>query len=483
MEDQNNVVDKELVYIDPPITVADNSGLPLASRDRLSTLHIIGICCAWFSFQVAYTIEYAIATPIMKMFNFSSFQVGFVWWTGPVAGLFVQPILGAWSDTARWKLGRRRPLIIAGIILTTACFVMMFYIEKIFNKIKISWCRFVFLFILMLLTNCSINAIQVPAHAIVGDLVPQHQQEKANKIGAVLTSIAAFITNMIGGVNYFLKSGLADEYQNKIIIFVGTVMLIIFGVITVLCGKEEQLIEIPARENKVAEVLRALKTIPKPIFKISIVYALSWLAYFPTQTLTTVFFGDLLSGKTTNPNYSQKDYAKGVSFGMFVMACSNALVVIFSFLQGYLRKKVGLKITYCISQVLAAGSLCTVFFLKNRWALFGAFSLLSPSSLVFNSVPFEVVACSVSLEEMGTYMAIVNAFAVVGQLLSNLVLVSGMGSIKGGSAISSDGISIGSGTLFAILAAIGSLYIDEPGAPLHDISRSFVQTSLCDPIR
>merc|ERR1712110_1253207 len=37
---------------------------------------------------------------------------------GPIVGFFVGPLIGAWSDQSEMKWGRRRPIIVAGLVAT-----------------------------------------------------------------------------------------------------------------------------------------------------------------------------------------------------------------------------------------------------------------------------------------------------------------------------------------------------------------------------
>lgn len=465
-------------YNEPIIDVDEDAQIALASRHKLSILRIIGISASMLSYQVSYSIEFAIATPLMKKLNFNSLAVGLLWLAEPISGFIIQPLFGGISDTTRLKIGRRRPFIAVGLILTSICLIFLYFLDDLIHNLKFAY-QCLITFILLMITNISINIIQVPARAIVGDLVPMEQQAVANVIGSALLAVAAIFANLLGGLTYFFPLTKFKINEKQFLIITGCVLLVVFGVITLIVGKEEQLLEIPARENPFIEIYRAFKTMPKPICMIGILYALSWVAYFPFQTITTHFFGhSIFHGSQISPNREDiEKYNLGVSFGMFVIGISNVFVLFYGFIHDYIRKLVGLRWSYCISQIIATVSLTTCFFVKNRWVLLATLSLLGVSSLIFNAVPFEIVAKTVALEQMGTYMGVLNSFAVFGQIFANFALVSGIGSIN-----QEPGYAIGSGCLFSLIAAICSHFIDEPSEQT-DIIRSSIQPYVCDPIR
>lgn len=465
-------------YVDQIIDIPDDPSIALASRDQISIFRIIGISASMLSYQIAYSIEFAITTPLMKSLNFSHLSIGLLWLAGPLSGFFIQPLFGGYSDTTRLKLGRRRPFILTGLILTTICMIIIYFLKNLISNLKFPY-QCIIMFIVLMSTNISINVIQVPARAIVGDLVPFHQQALANVVGSTLLALAAVLANLLGGISYFVKIPWITLNEKQFIIITGTVLIVIFGTITLLVGTEEQLLEIPARENPFVEIYRAFRTMPKPIYTIRIIYALSWVAYFPFQTITTDFFGSsIFNGSQNSSNPDDVNlYNKGVSFGMLVISISNFLVLIYGFIHEKLRKVVGLRWSYFISQIITAISLSMCFFVKNKWVLMGTLSFLGVSSLIFNAIPFEIVARTVALEQMGTYMGVLNSFAVFGQIFANFAMVSGVGSIR-----KEPGDAIGAGCIFAIIAAVYSLFLNEPTDPT-EILKSSITPYICDPIR
>lgn len=54
-----------------------------------------------------------------------------VWLAGPLSGLIIQPVVGVFSDTLDWKMGRRRPFILLGALLTILSMYMVAYAKEL----------------------------------------------------------------------------------------------------------------------------------------------------------------------------------------------------------------------------------------------------------------------------------------------------------------------------------------------------------------
>ncbi|KAH0785302.1 major facilitator superfamily transporter [Histomonas meleagridis] len=434
--------------------------IPLASRDHIPIIHIVGICCSMLAYQIAYSVEFALGTPIMKRLGVSQVAASIIWFSGPLSGLIVQPLIGYYSDISRFKLGRRRPYIIIGGVGIIIGFLLLYFVEQIgslFGSAEHAMSIFVFI-IALLETNISINILQGPSRAILGDIIPQSQQVLSNTIGSLMLGLAAIITNLIGGLKLGDKTN-GVFTNDELTIIVGVILIIIGILITLFCGKEEPLLEVPIRENPFKEIFKAIKNIPRPVLRISLVYFFSWMAYFPFQTTTTDFFGsDIYGGvaDSEDPTVFQL-YEDGKAFGMLVIAISNFLVLLYSFVQSAIIKLLGLKLSYSISQIIEALVLIPVFFVKNKWVLLGLLAPLGISCTIFNSVPFAVVGMIIPLEQMGTYMGVLNCFAVLGQQCSSFLLGSGVGALS-----NKKGPIIGSGSAFAIVAAVLCYWIIVP---------------------
>lgn len=111
-----------------------------------------------------------------------------VWIMGPLSGLVVAPLVGVLSDRCTLSFGRRRPFMLGGMI---ACIIGM---NLFSNAPKITmgylpaarWLAFFAFGILDFATN----AIMFPSRALLGDLLPAHEQHAVQSAAAVVASMA-----------------------------------------------------------------------------------------------------------------------------------------------------------------------------------------------------------------------------------------------------------------------------------------------------
>ena len=446
----------------------DTNWVPLNQRESLSLLHIMGICCSMLAFQIAYSVEFALGTPIMSRLGIVQSVQSLIWFSGPLSGFIVQPLIGVYSDITTAKIGRRRPFIIAGVIGILFGFILLLFVESIGNAIGQSESAKkglkIFIFTLaLLITNICINVLQGPSRTLVGDVVPKNQQVKANTVGSLMIGIAAIITNLIGGLDLATKLNLSLDNE-KLIFVVGIILIAIGVTITCLVAKEEPLRVKPERGNPLKEIFQAARNVPKPVLRISIVFFFSWMAYYPFNIETTDFFGyDIYGGRSDGTDEQKALYNDGVNFGMLVVAVSNVLVLIYGFFQEKVIKICGMKLAYALSQIIEGICLVLVFFVKNKWALMGIFAPLGISCNIFNSVPYAVVATCVPQEQMGVYMGVLNSCCVVGQQISNFLLGSGVGALSK----TRKAPIIGCGCVFAFLSALLCFWIIVPKQELE----------------
>jgi solute carrier family 45 protein 1/2/4 len=71
----------------------------------------------WIGIQALWSTEFAVTTPYMKDLGMSDAMSSNIWMFGPIAGFFTAPIVGSFSDRCQSRIGRRRPYIMAGLVL------------------------------------------------------------------------------------------------------------------------------------------------------------------------------------------------------------------------------------------------------------------------------------------------------------------------------------------------------------------------------
>jgi solute carrier family 45 protein 1/2/4 len=437
--------------------IDDTTWVPLANRESLPLWQVVCIAGSMLSYQAAYSVVYTLGTPIFMHFQASQVAISVLWSFFPLTGFILQPVIGHFSDRLRSPLGRRRPFLIVGCVGLVVGLSVMGTLDAYggpFSETN-AWYAGVFGLDLIWI-SCFLSVLQGPARAVLGDLIPQAQQVSANTIASLMMSIGACTTNLTGGLT-LLANG-AWMTNEQLVILVAGVLVIAGVLMTCLSAHEEPLYEAPARRNPFRDVIEAAFTLPRPIIRIAIVYFFSWMSYFPFQITLTDFFGtDIYGGSSDFDSGDRKKYDDGVTFGMYVFAAVNMIVLVYTVVQPLVMRHVGMRLWYAISHIVAAFALLAVFVTSDRIALLVAFTLIGLALSAFNSIPFAVVGMIVRPEQMGVYMGVLNCFAVFAQELALSFVCAGVGSLFANRAP-----IIGAGALFSLIAAILSIVIVVP---------------------
>jgi len=433
------------------------SSAPYPQKESLSTWRIVGICSSMFGFQIVYSAIFALADPIMNSLKLSEESSLLAWSCGPLAGFLVQPIIGYYSDRCKSSWGKRRPFILFGCSLTWAGLIFLLILKEYgMNLARIL--KGFYLIVILFITFSSTNIYQAASRALIGDIVPTNQLDRANSIASIIISIASVFPNYIGGIGYFLNSITYATKVNSITIISSVSLTIISVLITLFCAKEVPNKVDFAESNPFLEIYRAFRKIPKELIGISFVLFLSWISYFPFCIKITSFF--------ENEVFPPSEKAKGLCFGMLTLGTSYVFVLIYGFIHDFIVAKIGLKNTFSFSLILESLCLSSVLFISDRWGLLLSLAPMGICFFVMNSVPFAILAKVIPESEMGIYIGVLNCFIVIGQQISNVVVIYyGMKYYKQivpELTISKIRASLGLSASVAIFASIICLFTDFP---------------------
>ena len=132
---------------------------------------------------------------------------GFILVFDNIAGLFISPIVGAWSDSLRSKWGRRMPFILFGIPVAIAAFVLIplvpMGIAPELNGQTGQLTGLIVPFIISLFIVLFAFAVVRPvADVLLFDVTPSPQRATANGIAGAIAGLLVVITALAGAALY-----------------------------------------------------------------------------------------------------------------------------------------------------------------------------------------------------------------------------------------------------------------------------------------
>ncbi|MDX3883827.1 MULTISPECIES: MFS transporter [Sphingomonadales] len=134
-------------------------------RPRLSFMQIWNMCCGLFGVQIVWGLQNANTSRIFQTLGADVDELAILWIAAPITGLLVQPIIGYLSDRTWTPLGRRRPYLLGGAILTAIALFAM-------PNAPTLWAASVMLWVL----TASVNIAMEPFRALVADTLPEEQR-------------------------------------------------------------------------------------------------------------------------------------------------------------------------------------------------------------------------------------------------------------------------------------------------------------------
>jgi MFS family permease len=152
---------------------------------------------------------------------------------GTIVAVIVNPLVGAISDYATFRMGRRRPFMIIGTIFNVIVLVAFAFAPGWASSTTLL-ILFATLFILLQITN---NFANSPWSAIIADKVPQNQRGVAAGFNGLFSLLGTAAGSIVAGV-IVNKHDPLPIYRNEIVqifllIALVQILLVVYTVVTV----------------------------------------------------------------------------------------------------------------------------------------------------------------------------------------------------------------------------------------------------------
>ncbi|GAB0489154.1 hypothetical protein MMPV_000370 [Pyropia vietnamensis] len=190
---------------------------------------LIILTSAMLGVQCCYSVQINRGSATLQLLGMDENKVSLAWLAGPLSGLLVQPLVGVASDACRSPLGRRRPFLIAGAILTSLSLTLFANADWLGARLagvsasaaaaaaaagdsvgvaaaaaaeaagrKLAVVLAVVAFFLL---DFSIQAIQAPLRALVTDVASEGQQPLGNAYIGLMTGCGNLVGSFLSSRN------------------------------------------------------------------------------------------------------------------------------------------------------------------------------------------------------------------------------------------------------------------------------------------
>ncbi|WIG57933.1 MAG: putative MFS-type transporter [Ktedonobacterales bacterium] len=226
-----------------------------AELPRVSLWQQIAINLFWFANNIHWNALLALIIPTMVAtqlpFEDKGLNLALVLAPGTVVAFLINPLTGALSDYARFKMGRRRPFMLIGTALNVVMLLAMGVLSlRADGTLSVATVLVGFM-VLFALLQAANNFANSPWSAIIADLVPEKQRGSASGFYGLMTllgtavgvELAAALVHTNANPGEQPPNTLAFRQSLLLVFVVLAVIQVVFVAITVVSVKEHPLTE------------------------------------------------------------------------------------------------------------------------------------------------------------------------------------------------------------------------------------------------
>jgi maltose/moltooligosaccharide transporter len=393
----------------PPVSKPLSTTAPTHDTDgeawkKKSLLQLFNISVGFLGIQFAWAIQMGQMSPILEKLGSNPQLLGLISCAGPVTGVLVQPIVGALSDRCGMSLGRRRPFLLLGALLTAVALVLMPSSTSLLMAAVLLW-----------ILDASINITQGPYRALVPDVVHKTQQATAYSLMSLtigLGSVAAFL----------IAFKIADIHQ---LFYMGASVMLLAMFWTVFSTPEPKPDALSVEQADTPQdglfvgTIKSIASMPFEGLKLCIAHSFTWFGLACLFTFFSVYVPHHIFGA---PNADSPLYQQGVQWASLCYAVLNAVCFGFSALIGKLCARTSKKAVHSFGLLCMAAAFLSMLFIHTPLQVMLAMGLIGIGWATTLSIPFALLSDHLPAGKAGVMMGTFNIFIAAPGVLSNLLV-------------------------------------------------------------
>src|SRR6266496_6455149 len=392
-----------------------------AMQRRVSLFDQVNINVFWIANNFHWQALLAIVIPSMvaKLLGDAHKDINLtlvVAW-GTLVAVIVNPLVGAISDYATFRMGRRRPFMIIGTILNVVVLAAFAFSPALPSGILLF--MFALLFLLLQFTN---NLANSPWSAIIADNVPTQQRGVTAGFNGLFTLLGTIIGSIVAGI-IVNKNDALPLYRNEIvqIFLIIAVVQVVFVAYTVLMVKETPL---EIRENQPFQITPILK---KFFFKPGRYPDLSWVLLARLLVMMGIwgvfyflqyYFDDVLGGPGVKTIFLNSPFSGEQFSGTLFLPALLLLALPTSIIAGSISDRRGRKPLVYLSGIMMT-VVCLMFIIfQNQYGALIAGAFFGIGYGAYTSVDWALTTDVLPpTDEAGKFMGIWSAMGILPQVI------------------------------------------------------------------
>ncbi|SGY12833.1 BQ5605_C011g06622 [Microbotryum silenes-dioicae] len=288
-----------------------------SSTPDLTTFDLVKLTLGLAGAQLAWTVEMAFGTPYLSSLGLTKRATSLVWLAGPLAGLIMQPSIGALSDASKTKY-RRRAFIAASTASVVVSTLFVAYANEIGSLLS-GWSglgdwdpkqedhvRASAIAIGVLgfyVLDSSLNGLKASLRALILDQPPRHQQNVANAWHGRMTHFANIFGYGAGYIDlghWAALSWVGGGQFRKLAVMACVVMTLCVAItcwtqVERISSSELQIANRGIRWSSIwINVRKATRELPLSVRRVCYLQFFQWTAWFPFLFYSTSYVAEVL---------------------------------------------------------------------------------------------------------------------------------------------------------------------------------------------
>lgn len=404
----------------------------MLKKKRMSFWQMFNLNFGFLGIQFGWALQMANMSGIYKFLGADISNMGYLWLAAPLSGMIIQPILGHFSDKTWTRIGRRKPYILGGAIVSTIALVLMPNCPSVWFAAALLW-----------LLDGSINVAMQPYRALVADVAPSNQHTKCYAVQTGLVGIGACLASSLPWmfIHIFgLQSNIADSNVIPITLrlsfYIGAGVFLFANLWTIYSSKEYPPEKITKLKSKAAAFsfskgyladLKNFIQIPKVMRQVSYVQFFSWLGMFCVFLYFGIGVAQNIFGLPTgaqvegHPEF-HKMLEDGIALGGLCSGVYTFVSVLYAMFLPKLTKLFKKKGAHIVSLFLGAIGLIVANHVHTQAGVLLCMIGLGAAWASIVTIPYSILAGSMPKDKMGLYMGLLNITICVPQIIAALTL-------------------------------------------------------------
>lgn len=313
----------------------------------------------------------------------SNFQLGVLTSMGAFTGIFVQYLAGLLSDRSHFKMGKRKPFMIIGIVFSAAFICILPFTKS-----------YAFMFITAFLFYFSLNFYQGPYYSLIPETVSDKQLGLANGFSKVVS--------VLGSAIIFVAGPQLWNSQHYLPFLIAAVLGLLTVAVTVCLVKENP-------DNAQSPAKLSFDFLKRP--SVMKLYAAVFFIFLSYGCITP-YFVKYCTG-------TLRLSSGNASIALLLLTITGA---IFAAPIGILSDKTDRRTVLLLGTVIFTISMFAAVFARNVLSLYVLMSFIGIGFIAIQITIYSILAEIVPPERMGEFMGVLNLFISLSQFIANIVM-------------------------------------------------------------